>query len=370
MRRPTRAGSPRALVALTLAGLLGLAAGCTRDARDTGKSPDDPSPAAAKPKEKRVYEVASAKDLLDVQSAYLKQAASRKDASFEVRFTGAIPPTSWSLAPEAGKGVPEIDLVLVGQGGAIPAPGKLVARSVRLENLVLTGPVGLSSEIEVRTAFAMVDSGVIDGRGTVAASQAPYLAIRAHGVRGKKAPASLTIERSWFLRNWQADQSVHGATLLGLEQHDRDGGAFGEVRIRDCVFANNAFATELRLAYALDVAIERTIFYKTWPSGILIDAAIVEKVRLVDSFVVADDLGHLARTGKDVPPIEVTGTRLFVRNYTAGAALPAALKVDRAAVSDRAPLDSKAAPLDAIGRVAAALPKAEMRAELLKAFAP
>lgn len=358
------------------AGLAALAAalvafGCTRDARDTSKTSDEDSPPqAAARKEKRVYEVASAKDLLDVQTAYLKAAAAGGGGTFEVRFTAAIPATSWSLAPEPGKGVPAIDLVLVGQGAAIPAPGKLVARSVRLENLVLTGPVGLSSEIEVRTAFTMVDAGVIDGRGTVPASQAPYLTIRAHGVRGKKDPATLTLERSWFIRNWQADQSLHGAVLLGLEQHDRDGGHFGEVRIRDCVFANNAFATELRLAYARDVAIERTLFYKTWPSGLLIDADTVEKVRLVDSILVADDLAHLARLGKDVAPIEATGTRLFIRNYTDKATLPAALKIDRAAVASRAPIDAKAAPLDAAGRIPAALPKPELRAELMKVFAP
>jgi hypothetical protein len=370
-RPPAVASSRGAALALTAALTAGaLLFGCTRDARDPSKPPEEDSPpAAAARKEKRVYEVASAKDLLDVQSAYLKAAAGGGGV-FEVRFSAAIPATSWSLAPEPGKGVPALDLVLIGQGGAIPAPGKLVARSVRLENLVLTGPVGLSSEIEVRTGFTMVDAGVIDGRGTVPASQAPYLAIRAHGVRGKKEPATLTIERSWFIRNWQADQSLHGAVLLGLEQDGRDGGHFGEVRIRDCVFSNNAFATELRLAYARDVAIERTLFYKTWPSGLLIDADTVEKVRLVDSILVADDLAHVARLGKDVAPIEATGTKLFIRSYTDKAALPAALKIDRAAVASRAPIDAKAAPLDAAGRIPAALPKPELRAELMKVFAP
>ncbi|HVK75250.1 MAG TPA: hypothetical protein VM734_18095 [Kofleriaceae bacterium] len=350
--------------------VLALWLGCTRDPpRDTGASAAASSPAAAT-KETHVYDVTSANDLLTVQSAYLARAAAGFDGTFEVRFAATIPPTGWRLAPEAGKDVPAIDLVLRGDGAVIPAPERLVARSVRLEGLVVTGPVGLSSVVEVRTGFTMVDSAIIDGRSNVPASQAPYLAIRAHGVRGKKAPATLTIERSWFVRNWQTDQSVHGATLVGLEQDARDGGFFGEVRLRDCVFVGNAFATELRLAYALDVAIERSLFYKTWPSGVQIAADLTDKVRVIDSTLIAEDLGHVAQVGADASPIAVTGSRIYARSYTAATPVPAALAIDRGAIADRSAIDARTAPLDAAAKMGVALPPASLRDELVRAVRP
>jgi hypothetical protein len=321
-------------------------------------------------KEKRVYDVGSVNDLLEVQSAYQQQAGAGFDGRFEVRFTASIPSTGWSLAPEPGKDVPAIDLVLTGQGAVVPVPGKLIARSVRIEGLVLTGPAALSSAIEVRDSVAIVDSAVIDGRGAIAASQAPYLALRAHGVRGKKVPATLTVERSWFVRNWQASQSAHGAALVGLEQHERDGGFFKEARFRDCVFLGNAFGGELRLTHVLDVAIERCLFYKTWPSGVQIDAEMVEKVRVVDSIVVAEDLEHVARLGKDVPAIAMTGTRIYARSYKPSTAVPAAIKIDRGAIADRAGIDAKVAPVDAAAKMPVAMPAAALRDQLMQALRP
>src|SRR5262245_55468837 len=112
IRASAALGLVLALVASSAPGL-----GCTRDvAKDPARSPDDPAPtAAAAAKEKRVHDVASAKDLLDVQTAYLQQIAAGFDGRFEVRFTAAIPQTGWSLAPEPGKPVPPIDLVITGQ---------------------------------------------------------------------------------------------------------------------------------------------------------------------------------------------------------------------------------------------------------------
>jgi hypothetical protein len=374
-----RAGAARA-VALGLScsfGLsFGLSFGCSGRPRDGAQadrqSPSvpskDPAAAAAVTKEKRVYDVASTSDLLTVQSKYLEQAAAGYEGRFEVRFTAAIPPTGWSLAPEAGKELPAIDLVLTGVAGAsVPVPGKLIARSVTIQHLVLTGPVGLSSEIEVRTAFTMRDSAVIDGRGTVTASQAPYLAIRAHGARGKKEPATLTVERSWFVRNWQADQS-QGAALLGLEQHAQHGGFFGTVRISDCVFLGNAFTTELRLAYAIDVAIERSVFYRPQPWGVLFDAALVQSVKVTDSVVVVHDVAHVGHLGEDVEPIELGNTRIYPTAYDPSRPLPTAIQVDRGAIALRSTIEAKLAPFDAAGKLPVAMPAAELRAQLLQAL--
>ncbi len=365
---------------------LTLALGCSGRSRDGGAPADRTSPSISSPglstnpaaqpvtasKEKLVYDVASTSDLLNVQSKYLEHAAGGYEGRFEVRFTAAISPTSWSLAPEAGGDLPAIDLVLTGVTGAaspisVPVPRRLAARSVHLEHLVLTGPVGLSSEIEVRTSFTMLDSAVIDGRGTVPASQAPYLSIRAHAERGKKEPTTLTIERSWFLRNWQADQS-QGAALLGLEHNPQDGGFFGSVRIRDTAFLGNAFTTELRLAYALDVLIERCLFYRTWPAGSLFGAELVESVRVEDSVIIVEDLAHLGHLGEDVAPINLSSTRVFAKGYTAKTPLPPSVKLDRADISPRSAIDARLAPLDAAAKLPLALPPADLRAKLLQSI--
>lgn len=361
----------RAMVrALRAGAVLAIGLGCNREVPREASAGPSPAPASSASKENRVYDVGSVNDLLRVQSTYLQQAGAGEGGRFEVRFTASIPNTGWSLAPEPGKDVPAIDLVLSGHGAVVPVPGKLAARTVRIEGLVLTGPAGLSSAIEVRNSFTMVDSAVIDGRGAMAASQAPYLAVRAHGVRGKKTTATLTVERSWFVRNWQASQSTLGAALFGLEQNERDGGFFSEVRFRDCAFIGNAFAAELRLTHALDVAIERTLFYKTWPSGLQIDAEMAENVRVTDSILVAEDLEHIARVGKDVAPIAMTGTRVFARTYKPTTPVPAALKIDRSAIADRSAIDARAAPLDAAAKMTPAMPPAALREQLMQALRP
>lgn len=314
-----------------------------------------------------MHDVNSPQDLLAVQTEYMRQASKGFDGTFEVRFGSAIPDLQWSLTPEVGGDLPPIDLVLRGDGVVVHVPGKLFARSVRIEGLVLTGSVPMSSEIEVRSGVTIIDSAVIDTRGAVR-SEAPFVALRAHGARGKKVPITATIERTWFVRNWQSSDSPRGAALLGFEQHRPDGGFFGEVRIRDCAFVGNAYATEVRLAYALDVAIERTVFYKTWPSGVLVDNQLSERARIVDSVIVVEDLAHVAAKAADVSAIEMTGTRIFARSYKADAAIPPAMTIDRAALADRSTVDPKAASFDEAAKLPLGRPPAGLQAELLAAL--
>jgi len=345
--------------------------GCSRE-------PARPAGPAARPvpttQEPRVYDVASPHDLLDVQARYLREAAAGFTGRFEVRFTASLPPLSWSLVPEASPGgerpLPDFDLVLIGHGAVVPAPGGLAARTVHLEGLVLTGPVGLSSQIEVRTAFTMRDCAVVDGRGTLPASPAPYLSVLAHGVRGQKSPATFTLERTWFVRNWQADDSTRGAALLGLGQHERDGGYFSEARIRDCVFLGNAFATELQLSNVLDVTIERTLLSKTWPSGVVIDASLAAAVRVIDSIFLVDNLARVAWLGPEVPPIEISGSRLYATAYTSQTPLPPSFRLTRSVVTSRAAIEAQLAPLEAAAALPVAMPPADLRQQLMQALQP
>jgi hypothetical protein len=330
--------------------------------------PPPPASPAESSKETRMYEVNSPQDLLDLQNHYLNAAGKGFDGVFEVRFGASVPDLSWSLTPEHGKDLPAIDVVLKGDGAVVHVPAKLFARSLRVEGLVLTGTQPMSSEIEVRAGVTIVDSAFMDLRGGAPAATQPFVALRSHGQKGKRVPATATIERTWFVRNWQNGSSVTGAALLGFDQHQQDGGFFGEVRIRDCVFAGNAFATEVRLAYAFDVAIERTVFYKTWPSGVLLDNVLSEKVRVVDSVIVVEDLGHVASKAADVPAIEMSGTRIFARSYTPATAIPAAFTIDRGALADRARVDPAAAPFEEAAKLPLGTPPAGLRERLLAAL--
>jgi hypothetical protein len=334
---------------------------------DPAPDPVSPSPAVTS-KETRVYEVSSPQDLLDVQNHYLNAVGKGFDGVFEVRFGASVTGVNWSLAPEPGKELPAIDVVLKGDGAVVGVPGKVFARSVRIEGLVLTGTQPMSSEFEVRAGVTIVDSAFIDVRGGAPAATQPFVALRSHGQKGKRVPATATIERTWFVRNWQNGSSVAGAALLGFDQHQQDGGFYGEVRIRDCVFAGNAFATEVRLAYAFDVAIERTVFYKTWPSGVLLDNVLAEKVRVVDSVIVVEDLAHVASRAADVPAIEMTGTKIFARSYTPATAIPAAFTIDRDALADRTRVDAVVAPFDEATKLPLGAPPAGLREKLLAAL--
>ncbi|HUQ00922.1 MAG TPA: hypothetical protein VM261_00445 [Kofleriaceae bacterium] len=315
-----------------------------------------------------MYEVNSPQDLLDLQNHYLNATGKGFDGVFEVRFGASVTDVNWSLAPEHGKDLPAIDVVLKGDGAVVGVPAKIIARSVRIEGLVLTGTQPMSSELEVRAGVTIVDSAFIDLRGGAPASTQPFIALRSHGPKGKRVPATATIERTWFVRNWQNGSSVAGAALLGFDQHQQDGGFYSEVRIRDCVFAGNAFATEVRLAYAFDVAIERTVFYKTWSSGVLLENLLAEKVRVVDSVIVVEDLAHVASKAADVPAIEMSGTRIFARSYTPATEIPAAFTIDRGALADRARVDPAAAPFDQATKLPPGKPPAGLREQLLAAL--
>lgn len=368
MRAPVRwlHGGAALALALTLA--------CRADPpRDTGGAASSSSSSAAAPapttKESRVYEVTSTGDLLALRSTYLKELAAGFRGRFEVHLAaGTYEPASWSLAPEPGQPPPPVELVLRGEGAVIPVPQRLSARTVRLEGLVLTGNVAASSFIEVSAALTVTGCAVIDGRTVDPNSAAPYLAVVARGEGGKKSPATLTIERSWFVRNFQQG-NLPGA-LVGLAVHDREPGYFSQVAVRDSAFLGNAFATELALAYALDTTVERTLFYKTWPSGVFLGCEVSGRVAVKDSVLVAEDLGHVARLGEGCAPVGFEGSRIYARSYTPATALPPALRIDRAAIADRSALSATAAVVDQAVTMGLAMPPAGLRAELDRALRP
>lgn len=95
--------------------------------------------------------------------------------------------------------------------------------------------------------------------------------------------------------------------------------------------------------------------------------------RVIDSTLVAEDLEdleHIARTGRDVSPIPMTGTRIFARSYKPTTPVPAALKIDRSAIADRSAIDARVAPIDAAAKMTPAMPPAALRESLMQALRP
>jgi hypothetical protein len=93
-----------------------------------------------------------------------------------------------------------------------------------------------------------------------------------------------------------------------------------------------------------------------------------EKVRVVDSVIVVEDLGHVASKAADVPAIEMSGTRIFARSYTPATAIPAAFTIDRGALADRARVDPAAAPFEEAAKLPLGTPPAGLRERLLAAL--
>src|SRR4029079_11515833 len=120
-------------------------------------------------KETHVFEVKSSDDLVNLRAEYMNLWESGFDGVFEVRFAG-VPYTAagWDLqaAPDSKKksAPPTIDVVLHGESAAPPPPSRVVARSLRIEGLILKVEHS-STELLVRDSLSLKGCLVVDGRG-------------------------------------------------------------------------------------------------------------------------------------------------------------------------------------------------------------
>lgn len=313
-----------------------LIAGCSREGRDAKTHAENPS--ATAPKETNVLEVKSSRDLLGLADKYNEQVKAGFTGVLEVHVApGTYDDANWTMAPMHKAKPPAIDIVLKGTGQVIPAPTHLAGRSIRLEGLVFTTQQFAPIEIETTHAVTIEKSAFINGR-MVSEAVRPYLELRAHGSGGTKLPITVQIENTWFVRNFQ---SADGSSMLAFTIDENEPGYFENIAIRDSAFLGNAFSNEVSISFAKAATIERTIFYKTWADGVFLRCKTAAGVTVKDSVMVAEDLGQLAEV-KDCPPIVVSGTKVYVKTLAPNAAAPAALHIDRAAISDKQPLDTRA----------------------------
>jgi hypothetical protein len=342
-----------------------LLAGCTRDdkAHDVARSASPPVAS----KEIRVLEVKSSADLENLSRTYLEQAEAGFTGVLEVHIAaGTYADTNWTMAPTFDKPPPAIDIVLKGTGAAIPGPSRLSGRTIRIEGLVVTSQQFATFQVEATQGVTISNCAFIDGRLTNPQMARPYLELRARGSGQIKSPVTAEITGTWFVRNFQ---SAEQSALLALTSHTSEPGYFHDAAIRDSVFLGNAFSSDVEIGFTRNAVIERTIFYKTWASGVFLSCKTSGAVAVNDSVMVAEDLGHMARV-ENCPPIEVSRTKIYARSFTPAVPTPPALHVDRAAISDRKPLDATTKVVDSAAKLPVALPPDGLRKSLDQALHP
>ena len=302
----------------------GLATSCAKGDRDAnaGRKPpasggDQPAPSA--PKESRVFDLKTSDDLLALNSEYQRLWDSGFDGKLEVAVgPGPIVAGGWSLEPGTPGGTARIDVVIRGSGGVLPLPGRVRARSLRLENLAITGARSGPTEIHVATDFTMKRVMVVDARFSDPNFAGGYLEVFADG--GKKNGTKVSIEESWFVRNYQADSPMQ---MISLLQRGEDAGHFDAVRVSRSAFLNNAFAVDLAIAYAGAVSVEDSLFYRTWPTGAEIRCTSCGAAELKRTTFVVEKVDQVAAVDA-TPAVQVTDSRVLIRDWKGGKP-PAAL---------------------------------------------
>ena len=136
--------------------LVCLAGACATRDRDRGAAERQPAAGASQAqsaKESRVFQIQTTSDLGRLDGEYQRLWVSGWAGTLEVTIgPGPIEQTGWSLMPEKPEGEARIDVVVRGSGGVLPLPGRVRARSLRLENLVVTGARIGPTEIRIASS--------------------------------------------------------------------------------------------------------------------------------------------------------------------------------------------------------------------------
>lgn len=363
-------------IAIVLIDLI-CAVGCSNRDRDpdrdrppakaTAPEPASESPAPPAAKESRVFDVKSSNDLLALNSEYMRLWQSGFEGTLEVAVgPGPFTPIGWSLAPDNPDGRASIDIVVKGSGTALPLPGRIRARSVRFENVVFTGTKAGPTEIRVSSDFTMRQSMLVDARFSDPNFAGGYLEIFADG--GKKTAANVTIEDSWFVRNFQANAPMQ---MIKLSSRGPAGGYFDQVQVSGSVFLGNAFAVDLSIDTARSVSVEGSLFYRTWPMGAELACKSCGDVVVRTSTFVVENLEQIA-TVDGTPPVLLQDSRVLVKGWKSGMTPPAAVSVTPPQLADRKSFEAKEAAVTAVVTAVTTapvrVPGADVRAQLDAAF--
>lgn len=213
-------------------------------------------------------EVASSDDVAALYLRYIELVDSGRELTLEVRFApgvygvASIGPIRLDLGGNPPPKDPKIDVILRGASADPPAVlrdlGILVtARSLRLEDLILTGRSQGLLEARVARSFAMARCVV--AHNTWGGPWGGAL-MRVLGLHGRPA-YSVTIEDAWFVRNGQEGQ----AALLAIGPAT---GAFvEEVTVRRVAFLENTTHGDLVVHEARAIRADDVLAVKDHAGG-------------------------------------------------------------------------------------------------------
>lgn len=338
----------------------------SRDGEPAGASASERTKTA---KETRVFEVKSSDDLVNLRAEYMNLWESGFEGVFEVRFaTVPYTPAGWDLAPAPDSkkktAPPTIDVVLRGESAAPPPPSQVVARTLRMEGLVVKVEHN-SMELTVRDSLSIAGCLLVDGRGLEYGRV--LIGVRGLGDYGsqKTRPVKARIEDSWFVRNFQAQQA---APMIHFGSVDTAPTYFDSIEIARTAFLGNAFATELDFQFAREVKISHSLFYKTWPDGVLFASTSSGDIVIEDSIIFVEDAGHIARHGDESPPVKLAPSS---RVYARAGRPPAALTAEPGQFRDRAAIAAaEDAIAEAVKMPASVVPGPELKQKLDAALRP
>ena len=323
--------------------LVWLVTGCpSRDrepSRGTSPSPRAGAIDASAAKESRVFDIKTSDDLLALNGKYMELCSSGFDGTVEISVgPGPFTGIGWGLTPEKAGGECTIDVVIRGSGSAFPFPGHVRARSLSLDNVVITGPVAGGSEVRVSRGFSMKRSMLVDARLSDPNWAGGYLEVYAEG--GRASPVRVDIEDCWFVRNFQTQIA---ASLLRLDTRGVSAGVFDQVNIRRSAFLGNAFAADVSVYLAQHVSVEGSLFYRTWAgAGAELRCASCGDVAISGSTFVVENLDQVAAL-EVTPAVTVKDSRVLVRGWKAGTSPPAALAITPVQIADRQPFEAREA---------------------------
>ena len=256
-----------------------------------------------------MYTVQTTADLLHLRAGYQELLDSAYDGTLEVHFvSGGDAGGGWDLWPErksrGASAPPAIDLRLVGDGGPLPGTlSRVLARSVRLENLLVTGSRSVALSFEVAGPFTMSRCAVIDGRWTDPHGGEGFLVVEA---RRGGSEVRVAIEDSWFVRNWQAAPMP----MIAVRAAAHQGAVPAEVAVRRSAFLANAFAREVSVPRAASLAVEDSVFFKNWSDGEIFACGEGVPARVTGSVLAVPEVRYLA-TPSGCPGLDLAGSRLF-----------------------------------------------------------
>jgi hypothetical protein len=293
--------------------------------------------------------IASSDELVGLYGQYCALVESNRAGTLEIELApgtygvASIGPIMFDLGGNPAPKDPQIDIIIRGAAKEPPVVfrdlGIVVnARSLQLENLVLTGRGQKLLDAHVAETFTMRDCVVA---GNTWGGPWEGSLVNVAGVHGKP-PYSVRIEDTWFVRNDEQSRS----TLLAIRA--ATGSYVERVELARVAFVDNATSFDVLIEEAREIQIDDLIAVKQRGDTVLRYAR-AERVRVErgafvvrDAHAIAEEDTRTWKSGMELHDSIV---------YAADPSVQPRATVRNVAVRDRGALR----PLDALDEIAASI---------------